>query len=224
MTSRSGFFISFEGLDGAGKSTQVASLAASLRGQRRDVLAVRPNDTQLGEWIRGQVLQHRPTQALDAWAEALLFIAGRAQLVREVILAALDTGAVVIADRFVDSTLAYQGAGRGLPVDELLRLHAKACGDLWPDLTIYLDVPLTTAIARQRDQQLPLDRIEVAPETFHSAVRAGFDRLASAYPERIVRVDATHPAVTVAREIADIVRERLPNAAPVPPARTAAPA
>jgi len=213
MTERPGYLISLEGLDGAGKSTQVASLAAALRATGRDVITVRPNDTRLGEWIRALVLQHQLGSAVDPWAEALLFIAGRAQLVREVIVPALERGSVVIADRFVDSTLAYQGGGRGLPIDELLHLHTVVCVDVWPQLTIYLDVPLVTAVSRQRAQQLPLDRIEVAPEQFHAAVRDAFDRLAAAYPKRIVRVDATRPAMELSRDIADVVLARLPQTA-----------
>jgi len=205
---RRGFFVSFEGIDGAGKSTQVAALAASLRAGGVDAITVRPTDTPLGEMVRSLVLQHRSGAPVDAWAEALLFVAGRAQLPREVILPALQRGATVIADRFADSTLAYQGGGRGLPMAELLRLHEAACDGIWPDLTVYLDVPLALASSRQHDQQLPLDRIEVAPETFHTAVRDTFEQLARSEPERIVRVDASRPALTVSTEIARLVEAR----------------
>jgi len=208
MSSRPGFFISFEGIDGAGKSTQVAALTAALRASGADVVTARPTDTQLGEMVRSFVLQHRTGAPVDAWAEALLFIAGRAQLLHEVILPALDRGAIVVADRFADSTLAYQGGGRGLPADALLQLHDAACGGIWPDLTIYLDIPLSLAASRQHDQQLPLDRIEVAPETFHSAVRDAFEELLRRNPGRIVRVDATRPALAVSSEIAALVESR----------------
>ena len=208
MSERSGFFISFEGIDGAGKSTQAAALAAALRSERVDVLTVRPSDTQLGELVRSFVLQHRTGAPVDPWAEALLFFAGRAQLLREVILPGLERGAVVIADRFTDSTLAYQGGGRGLPIDELLRVHDAACDGIWPDLTIYLDIPLALAASRQHAQQLPLDRIEVAPADFHASVRKTFEDLAAQHPERIVRVDATRPALSVSKEIAGTVARR----------------
>ena len=118
-----GYFISFEGLDGAGKSTQVASLAGTLRVTKRDVLTVRPNNTLLGEILHAFVLQHQRGPAVEPWAEALLFNAERVQLLHEVILPALQRGAIVIADRYTDSTLAYQGGGRGLPIDQLLELH-----------------------------------------------------------------------------------------------------
>src|SRR5665213_1041451 len=140
-----GFFISFEGLDGAGKSTQVASLAGALRQQGHDVVTVRPDETPLGEILHSFVLQHQRGPALEAWAEALLFTAERVQLLHETILPALRRGSVVIADRYADSTIAYQGGGRGIPPAALLRLHAAACGDVWPDLTLRLALPASAA-------------------------------------------------------------------------------
>jgi dTMP kinase len=210
MGTWQGFFISFEGLDGAGKSTQVASLAASLRVHGYDVITVSPSDTNLGEILHSFVLQHQRGPALEPWAEALLFNAERAQLLHEIVLPALGRGAVVIADRFADSTIAYQGNGRGVPIDDLLSLHRIACGDVWPDLTFYLHLPANTAARRQRAQQLPLDRIEVAPEDFHARVEAGFDALAATHPQRIARVDANRPAVTVSRDIEKLTLDRLP--------------
>jgi dTMP kinase len=201
-----GFFISIEGIDGAGKSTQVDALCAALRAEGRDAVAVRPHDTQLGELVRGFVLRHGAP--IDPWAEALLFFAGRVALLREVILPQLERGSVVVADRFTDSTLAYQGGGRGLPIEELLRLHEITCGGVWPDLTIYLDVPLAVALSRQRDQQLPLDRIEVAPEAFHAAVRDAYEQLAERFSRRIVRVGATGSALSVARAVFEVVHRR----------------
>ena len=118
VSSWPGFFISLEGIDGAGKSTQGAALAGELSRSGRDVVALRPSDTQLGDLVRGYLLQHHQVR-IDPWTEALLFIAGRVQLLRERILPALQAGAVVIADRYADSTLAYQGAGRGLPISAL---------------------------------------------------------------------------------------------------------
>ncbi|MBV9100128.1 MAG: dTMP kinase [Candidatus Dormibacteraeota bacterium] len=217
-----GFFISFEGLDGAGKSTQVASLAGALRGRHYDVRTVRPNGTLLGELLHSFVLQHQRGPALDPWSEALLFNAERVQLLREVVVPALQRGAVVIADRYADSTLAYQGGGRGVDLDALRRLHRDACGDIWPDLTVYLDIPPSVAAQRQRAQQLPLDRIEGSPEEFHAAVHRAFDRLAEASPDRIVRVDATRPAMEVARDVSDIAVARMPSVVGVPAARTGA--
>ena len=209
MATRRGFFISFEGLDGAGKSTQVAALGAALRADGYDVTTVRPNDTPLGDLLSGVVLQHTLAGSLHPWAEALLFNAGRAQLLAEVIRPALAAGTVVIADRYADSTLAYQGGGRGLRQDALLRLHRDCCEDLWPDLTVYLDLEYGVAVHRQHAQQLPLDRIEGAPSDFHARVRATFDDLAGQHPERIVRVDASRPAMVVSVDVMSLVQARL---------------
>jgi dTMP kinase len=222
MAAWPGFFISFEGLDGAGKSTQVASLAASLRHRRDEVITVRPDSTMLGELLHSFVLQQQRGAAIEPWAEALIFNAERVQLLREIVLPALQRGAVVIADRYADSTLAYQGGGRGLPVDALLRIHREACGDIWPDLTLYLELPLDAAARRQHAQQLPLDRIEGAPEQFHDAVRRTFDELADKNPDRIVRIDAARPAAAVAAEIAAVVQSRIPRPVGVPAARRSA--
>ncbi len=160
-TSRwAGFFISLEGIDGAGKSTQGAALAGELSRAGHDVVILRPNDTQLGDLLRGYLLQQNQLP-VDPWTEALLFTAGRVQLLRERILPALKTGAVVIADRYANSTIAYQGGGRGLPVSVLRQLHKEACRGVWPDLTFLMEIPRRVAKSRQRSQQLPLDRFEV---------------------------------------------------------------
>jgi dTMP kinase len=206
---RPGYFISLEGLDGAGKSTQVAALVLALRHAGHEVLTVRdPHDTRLGEVVRGFVLQHQAT-AVDPWVEALLFTAGRVQLLREVIIPALEAGTVVVCDRFADSTLAYQGGGRGLPIESLRRLHADACDDIWPDLTFYLSLSRAVAATRQRSEQLPIDRMEAEQDDFHAAVAGTFDALVAAEPERIVRVDAGRPAVAVSSEIAEIALQRI---------------
>jgi dTMP kinase len=211
-----GFFVSFEGLDGAGKSTQVASLGAALRADGFDVITVRPNDTPLGELISGVILQHQLSASLRPWTEALLFNAGRVQLLAEVITPALERGAIVIADRFTDSTLAYQGGGRGLDEQALLRLHRDCCGDVWPDLTVYLDLDQAIAAHRQHAQQLPLDRIEGAGGDFHARVHATFDRLAADHPGRVVRINASRPAVSVSHDVMRVVQERLQAAVTAP--------
>lgn len=214
--TRAGFFVSFEGLDGAGKSTQVAALGAALRADGYDAITVRPNDTPIGELVSGVVLQHQMSASLQPWTEALLFNAGRVQLLAEVILPALERGTVVIADRFTDSTLAYQGGGRGVDTEALLSLHRDCCGDIWPDLTIYLDLEQSIAVRRQHAQQLPLDRMEGAPDDFHARVHAAFNRLAAEEPDRIARVDASRPAVTVSQDVMRLVQERLRTARTAP--------
>jgi dTMP kinase len=208
MPSWPGYFISLEGIDGAGKSTIGAGLGAELSRAGHDVVMVRPSDTQLGDLVRGYLLQHHQVP-VDPWTEALLFNAGRVQLLRERILPALKTGAVVIADRYADSTIAYQGGGRGLPVAALHRLHREACRDVWPELTFLLDLPRQVAEERQRSQQLPLDRFETASDGFHEAVLAAFDELAAAEPDRIVRIDSTRPPAVVLDHIRSVAVRRL---------------
>ncbi|HXA27452.1 MAG TPA: dTMP kinase [Candidatus Angelobacter sp.] len=221
---RSGFFVSFEGIDGSGKSTQMAAAAAAIRHAGvADVVMVRePGDTALGEIARGFLLQHQMVSPIDPWAEALVFIAARAQLLQEIVLPALRRGAVVLTDRYVDSTLAYQGGGRGLPESVLRGIHREACGDVWPDLTILLDVPLDVARARRHAQELPLDRMEATPEQFQFAVRDTFLHLARAEPQRIATVDAGRPAVSVSEDVVDLVTSRLlahrTPSSPAPPA------
>ena len=207
-----GFLVSFEGIDGCGKSTQMAAAAAALRNLPGigEIVTVRePGDTNLGELARAFLLQHQLNAPIDPWAEALVFMAARAQLLREVVLPALQRGALVLADRFVDSTLAYQGAGRGLPEAALREMHRLSCGDVWPDLTILLDLPLDAARARRHAQELPLDRMEATPEQFQFAVHDAFRRLAAAEPQRITVVDAARPAVTVSDEVVTVIAEHL---------------
>jgi len=216
-----GLFISFEGLDGAGKSTQASALAVALRAEGHEVVTLRePGDTVLGELARAFVLQRQLVTPLDPWAEALLFVAARVQALHEVVLPALERGAVVIADRYADSTLAYQGGGRGLDLGALGRLHRDACDDVWPDLTILLDLPTEIAEGRRRASELPFDRMERAPEEFWTAVSDCFRALAAANPGRIVTVDASGPAVRISQRIWEAVAPRL---APVVPAAADSP-
>jgi dTMP kinase len=208
--TRPGYFVSIEGVDGAGKSTQVAALATAAAAAGHEVSVARPSDTALGELVRRFLLKRQTDTPIEPWSEALLFMSQRAQLLREVILPALDRGALVIADRFMDSTLAYQGGGGGLDPEILRTLHRVVCHDIWPDMTILLDLPLDTAAARQRGQELPLDRFEQAPRQFHERVAAVFDELARTEPKRFVRMDATRPAVEVLREICEVVLPHIP--------------
>jgi dTMP kinase len=189
----------------------MAAAAAALRTAGvPDIVTVRePGDTNLGELARAFLLQHQMVAPIDPWAEALVFMAARAQLLREIVLPALESGAVVLTDRFVDSTLAYQGAGRGLPESALRTMHRLSCGDVWPDLTVLLDLPLEVARARRHAQELPLDRMEATPEQFQFAVHDAFRRLAAAEPRRITVVDAARPAVSVSEKVVAVVTARL---------------
>ena len=189
-----GKFITFEGGEGCGKSTQVKRLKEALEKDGIDVLLTRePGGTWLSEEIRHLIKDQTADAPCDR-SELLLFLAARAQLVRNVIRPALEEGKWVVSDRFSDSTLAYQGYGRGLPLDDLRRMNDFACEGLKPDLTLLLDVSSETAQARMRKREAATntaaDRIEKAGEGFHARLRTGFVELAKAEPERIVTIDA----------------------------------
>ena len=194
-------FISFEGLDGCGKTTQVQMLQQALEAEGRSVTRVRePGGTDVGERIRDLLLD--PQTVVGPWSEALLYAAARAQLVEAVIRPALDRGAVVVADRFVDSSLAYQGCARGLGIDEVLSVNLNATGGLLPDRTILLELPAAAAAERLRGAP---DRIEAEDAEFHSRVAQGFERAAERFPDRVVRVDAAGtPAEVAARVRAEV--------------------
>ena len=202
-------FITFEGGEAAGKSTQVRVLSAFLRDAGRRVVAVaEPGSTALGARIRRLVKFGR--MPIGPRAEALLFVAARAQLVEEVIAPALADGDVVVSDRFGDSTLAYQGYGRGLDVDELRRLNDAATGGLQPHLTVLLDLPVDVALMRRRPRdrdrfEAALVHADAADVVFHLRVREGFLALAQQEPERWLVVDATMPR----REVAMLVQNRV---------------
>ncbi|MGH9112432.1 MAG: dTMP kinase [Acidimicrobiales bacterium] len=184
MTGR---FIAFEGGEGSGKSTQAARLAERLRA----VFTFEPGDTALGGAVR-ELLLERHSLDITPRAEALLMAADRAQHVAEVIRPALAAGRHVVCDRYVGSTLAYQGFGRGLPVDELRRLSAWAAQGLEPDVIVLLDVPRSLTASRVAGRADPApDRVEAAGDGFHDRVAEGYRRLAAADPARWVVVDGT---------------------------------
>ena len=189
-----GRFVTFEGGEGCGKSTQVKRLAEHLRSIGVEVVLTRePGGTRLAELIRGLLKDEREDPPCDR-SELLLFLAARAQLVRNVIVPALDSGKWVLSDRFSDSTFAYQGYGRGLPLDSLRLMNCFACEGLKPDLTLLLDVRPDVAAARMRRREAATntsaDRIELAGDDFHSRLRAGFLALAKAEPDRMKVIDA----------------------------------
>ena len=189
-----GKFITFEGGEGCGKSTQVKRLKDALAQEGfEDVLTREPGGTWLSEEIR-HLIKDQATDAPCDRSELLLFLAARAQLVRNVIRPALEAGRWVVSDRFSDSTLAYQGYGRGLPLDILRAANDFACEGLKPDLTLLLDVRPEVSAARMRRREAATnttaDRMELAGEAFHLRLRRGFAELAKAEPERIVTIDA----------------------------------
>ena len=190
-----GRFITFEGGEGCGKSTQVRRLAAALESAGIEVVLTRePGGTRLAELVRGLLKDEREDPPCDR-SELLLFLAARAQLVKNVIRPALAAGKWVVSDRFSDSTFAYQGYGRGLPLDVIRLANDFACDGLKPDLTLLLDVDAATAARRMRGREAATattaDRIEQAGDAFHARLAQGFQELAAAEPERIRRIDAS---------------------------------
>ncbi|RPF47146.1 thymidylate kinase [Thermodesulfitimonas autotrophica] len=202
-----GFFISFEGIDGAGKSTQVQRLARRLAALGFDVVTVRePGGTPLGETLR-EILRN-PVREMDPRAEACLYAAARAELVDRVILPALRAGKVVLADRFTDSTLAYQGAGRGLSVELLSALNAFVTQGLSPDCTVIIDLPVAAALARVGAPG-ERDRMERLGPAFFSRVREYYLHLAGQDPTRYLVVDGGRAPEAVEAEIFRLVKEAL---------------
>ena len=198
-------FIVFEGGEASGKSTQASRLAARLDAVRTH----EPGGTAIGAALRSLLLDARTT-GLDDRAEALLMAADRAQHVAEVVRPALASGRHVVCDRYIGSTLAYQGHGRGLPIDDLERISTWAAGDLWPDVIVLLDVPADVATARAEG---PRDRMEAAGDDFHDRVVRGYRDLARAHPQRWVTVDGAGPADEVEAAVWDAVTTRLPELA-----------
>jgi dTMP kinase len=193
-------FVTFEGLDGSGKTTQVELLLRHLEEAGREVVVTRePGGTKLGERIR-ELLLHGPD--MSAWAEATLFAAARAELVERVIAPARERGADVLCDRYVDSSLAYQGIARGLGLDAVLELNLAAVQGVLPDRTFLLLVDPAVASSRTGRQR---DRIEREDDDFRARVDAAYRELAERFPERIVAVEAGGST----EEVADLVRGEL---------------
>ncbi len=210
---RPGVFIALEGGEGAGKSTQARLLAIWLREQGFDVITTHePGATKIGMRLRALLLDNAHS-GLSPRAETLMYAADRAEHVRSVIVPALERGAIVVSDRYLDSSLAYQGAGRQLSVTEIAELNRWATDGLMPDLTIVLDLPSATGLGRRRSSA---DRLEAEPVDFHQRVRAGFLNLAAAEPSRYLVLDAARPEAEISRDIQLRVREVLPD--PVPQA------
>jgi len=225
--SRRGKFITFEGLDGTGKSTQLRKLAAALRAAGHKVVETRePGGTATGEKVR-RVLLDSATKGLSPMAEMALMFASRAQHIAEVIQPALDRGQIVLCDRFTDSTEAYQGGGRKLGSEPVLELHRILCGDLQPDLTILLDSDPAMSLgrARQRNQRasnrasnsshkgvhkhVDENRFEQQNRAFFTRVREGYLAIAAREPERVVAVDASGTPGQTQRRILEVLERNL---------------
>jgi dTMP kinase len=209
---RPGVFLALEGGEGAGKSTQARLLAIWLREQGFDVVTTHePGATKIGLRLRALLLDTAHA-GLSPRAEALMYAADRAEHVQSVIIPALERGAIVVTDRYMDSSLAYQGGGRQLPVGEIAELNAWATDGLVPDLTILLDLPPATGLGRRVSSA---DRLESEPVEFHQRVRSAFRSRAAADPARYLVLDAARPEAEVSRDIQVRVRDLLPDPVPL---------
>jgi dTMP kinase len=208
-------FVTFEGSDGSGKTTQIHLLAEHLRQAGWSVLTTRePGGTRIGDGIRQLLLDLAHTE-MHARAETLLFNAARAQLIEEVIRPALAAGSVVLCDRFADSTLAYQGYGHQQDIAELARLIEYATGGLRPDLTVYLDLPPSEGIRRNRGQaDGEWNRLDAQELSFHQRVEAGYRQLIAQEPQRWVTINAARSRDEVRHDIVRAVGDRLPARSP----------
>lgn len=202
-------FITLEGPEGSGKSSQIGLLAEFLQRQGFSVITTRePGGTAIGDQIR-HVLHDVANTAMSSTAELLLYSASRAQLVNELVRPALAAGQVVICDRYADSTLAYQGYGRFLNLSDLQTITQFATGGLKPDLTLLLDIDVEHGLARRRDGGDEMNRLDLERVSFHQRVRAGYHQLAQAEPARWVIVDADQSIEAVQAKLQEIVLARL---------------
>jgi len=205
--ARPGLWVTFEGGDGSGKTTQAELLREWLEAEGRSVVRTRePGGTEVGATIREIVLHHRGD--LGTRAEALLFAADRSHHIDTLVRPALERGEVVIQDRYLDSSVAYQGAARALGADEVRELSLWATGGALPDVTVLLD--LDPAVARRRldADDKPFDRLEAEKAEFHTRVRDAFLALAAAEPERFLVIDATLPREEIQNRIRERIRPR----------------
>ncbi len=217
-----GFFITFEGLDGSGKTTQLKRLAARLRARHLPVTTLRqPGGTALGDRIRSVLVDSTSditVGAIAPLAELALMFADRAQAIAEIIAPGLAAGHIILCDRFTDSSEAYQGAGRGLGREVVLAMHRTICGDLQPDLTILLLPPLEASLRRARRRNLrhieqqgtDENRFEREPDTFYRQIHQAYEAIAQREPDRVVMIanDSSIDAIEVS--VAAVVDERLP--------------
>ena len=206
---RRGLFVTFEGSEGCGKSTQIRHLAAWLASVDKQCVTTRePGGTPAGDEIR-HLLQHAPQgHGLASEAELLLFAASRAQLVRELILPSLADGKVVVSDRFHDSTTVYQGVARRLEAPIVASINNFAIDGCCPDITFLLDMDAGEAHARLQKRERPADRMESEPLAFYEAVRGGYLKLAASEPSRFAVLDATLPEEELATRVRAILQEK----------------
>jgi dTMP kinase len=200
-----GTFITFEGIDGCGKTTQLSLLASTLRAEGREVVeTVEPGGTDIGRLIR-KILLDPSSKDLTPRAELLLYFASRAQNIEQVIRPALEGGRIVLCDRFTDSTLCYQGCGRGLEAETILALDRIACQDIHPDVTVLIDIDVATSQerAQRRNERAVSEETRLDDESaaFHNRVRKGYHALAKQHPARFLVINGAPKATTVARTV-----------------------
>lgn len=199
--------ISFEGIDGSGKSTHIRLLEEWLTARGKEVLCLRePGGTKISEEIRNILLHTKETMSIKT--ELLLFEAARAQLVEEIIKPALEKGKWILTDRFFDSTLVYQGYGRGLDIDYIDSLNKFATSDICPDLTIYLKISLQKSLERMANRK-NIDRIEASALEFHQKLYDGFEKLALGNSDRIITVDSSYPPKVTFINILEKIEKKL---------------
>lgn len=203
--------ITFEGLDFSGKTTQIKALTGKLQQHNHDVIVVRePGGTPISEKIR-DILLDKKNLEMTQIAELLLFSAARTQLVSQIIIPALKAGKVVICDRYDDSTTAYQGCGRGIPLEAVQQINRLATLGTVPDITFFIDIPLSEVAHRLKESKASADRMESSGDAFYEKVRTGYFEIAKSEPERFLVIDGNRSIKTVADEIWKVVRLNLKN-------------
>ena len=208
--AQKGVFITFEGPEGAGKTTVIAELYNRLRDAGRNVLLTRePGGIRIAEKIR-EIILDNDHQEMDAKTEALLYAAARRQHLAEKVMPALRDGAIVLCDRFVDSSLAYQGHGRGLGINEVLSINEFAIGDTMPDLTIFFDIDPEVGLARiMKNDEREQNRLDKESIDFHHKVYEGYQEIIHRYPNRIVKTDASLTQLEVTENVWEIICAQL---------------
>lgn len=208
--NRKGKFITFEGPEGAGKTTVISTIVERLEEQGKKVILTRePGGIEISEKIREIILDNNHTE-MDAKTEALLYAAARRQHLVEKVIPALESGAFVLCDRFIDSSLAYQGYARGLGIEEVLKINQFAIGDTMPDLTVFFDINPEEGLARITDNsKREQNRLDNESLRFHENVYEGYKKLIQQYPERIIMTDARLSKTEVTKNVYNIISSRL---------------
>jgi len=209
MQKSKGLFVSFEGIEGCGKTTQAMLLAKWLKSRGHQVIITRePGGTPLAEKIRKVLLDSRNHQ-MSPLTELLLLQASRAQHLAQVIIPALKAGKIVVCDRFADSSTAYQGYGRGMDLEMVKQLNQIAVDGCWPSLTLVFDLPVEQGFARAAKRKRALDRMEQQQKAFHQKVRRGFQAIAKADPARVKVLDGSFPPDVIQAAVRQLVHNRL---------------